>query len=507
MSNDITDLVQSAITGGARGFLGEFAVRGIDEARFIQMFVEAGEMVAGYEYYKTEENDFRARIFDKENMVALAKMMRSIDDFSWMDALEKELDHKLEGLEKNNRENCKRHFMEIIETSIMRNRPDKYGHVLLADTHTAVLGLRGEVQTLSLEMQRLLDDRQREQEDYLYARQEQSDNRESYIEREENKKESRFYIPRWNLTYQNVHWEHGMNPEEREADIRKLTEAWSRERLAYPNWYIPPCEVCIELANKTSEVGLLQCHTAIDIDTMFAFCYELVWRYEKSMSGYLDYEVRNIYQIWDSYGKRFAAWNKEDFPAEQEEAVTQWFDVGMALLREYRECGMDAEWDTVYEALKSHAKLRWHGEQILQVERAKQALYHMDIPATRRYLSHCRLDKTDYELRLQTLSIRVELDEAEAVVEEFQRMIPEIRQAGVEQPENYLYYASLQACALQLYALCAQGVWNRMGVYEAKQRTINQIEDEIERYKEVFDWTAWRNRTTEDLLRWHVNKY
>jgi len=49
MSNDITDLVQSAITGGARGFLGEFAIRGIDEARFIQMFVEAGEMVAGYE--------------------------------------------------------------------------------------------------------------------------------------------------------------------------------------------------------------------------------------------------------------------------------------------------------------------------------------------------------------------------------------------------------------------------------------------------------------------------
>ena len=100
MSNDITDLVQSAITGGARGFLGEFAVRGIDEARFIQMFVEAGEMVAGYEYYKTEENDFRARIFDKENMVALAKMMRSIDDFSWMDALEKELDHKLEVLRR-----------------------------------------------------------------------------------------------------------------------------------------------------------------------------------------------------------------------------------------------------------------------------------------------------------------------------------------------------------------------------------------------------------------------
>lgn len=91
MSSDITDFVQSAFTGGARGILGELAVCGIDEARFIQMFVEAGEMGAGYEYYKTEENDFRARLFDKENMVALAKMMRSIDDFSWRDRTTEDL--------------------------------------------------------------------------------------------------------------------------------------------------------------------------------------------------------------------------------------------------------------------------------------------------------------------------------------------------------------------------------------------------------------------------------
>lgn len=52
MSNDITDLVQSAITGGTRGILGELAVRGIDEARFIQMFVEAGEMVAAVDRVK-----------------------------------------------------------------------------------------------------------------------------------------------------------------------------------------------------------------------------------------------------------------------------------------------------------------------------------------------------------------------------------------------------------------------------------------------------------------------
>ena len=68
MENDITNLVQSIITGGVRSALGELAIRGIDEARFIQMFVEAGKTVCGYEYYKAEENDPRARIFDEENM-------------------------------------------------------------------------------------------------------------------------------------------------------------------------------------------------------------------------------------------------------------------------------------------------------------------------------------------------------------------------------------------------------------------------------------------------------
>lgn len=79
MSNDIADFVQSAITGGAKGILGELAVQGIDEARFIQMFVEAGEMVAGYEYYKTEENDFRARIY------LYARHERSDNRESYMD--------------------------------------------------------------------------------------------------------------------------------------------------------------------------------------------------------------------------------------------------------------------------------------------------------------------------------------------------------------------------------------------------------------------------------------
>lgn len=65
--------------------------------------------------------------------------------------------------------------MKIIETSIMRNEPDKYGRSLLMDTHSEVLGIRGEVQNLTMGMQILLDEQQRRnQEERLHTRQERS---------------------------------------------------------------------------------------------------------------------------------------------------------------------------------------------------------------------------------------------------------------------------------------------------------------------------------------------
>lgn len=315
--------------------------------------------------------------------------------------MEKELDHMLEGLEASNRESCKRHFMKIIETSIMRNQPDKYVRSLLMEMYTEMLGMRGDAKNFAMGMQTLLDEQQRrKQEACLHTRQERSENREAYFYREVNQTESKFYIPSWNLKYQDVQWEHGTKLRECKDDILMLTEAWSKERAAYPHWYIPPYEVCTELSSKTSEVGLLQCHTGIDIDTMFAFCYELVWSYEKSMNSYSDYEVRNIHQIWKAYGESLATWDKEELSSERGELLAKWFDVGMALLREYREAGMDSEWNTVYDTLKSYAQYRWRETRILQVEKVKQALFHMDIPAMRRCLGHCKLDKTDYELRL-----------------------------------------------------------------------------------------------------------
>lgn len=50
-----------------------------------------------------------------------------------------------------------------------------------------------------------------------------------------------------------------------------------------------------------------------------------------------------------------------------------------------------------------------------------------------------------------------------------------------------------------IWIMCARGMGS-LGD-EAHQETINRIEDEIERYEEVFDWGGWRNRTIDQLLR------
>ena len=210
MSDVIIDLFENSISDGFRKILAHFAIKMIDETRFVQMFVDAGQHVRSYEYYKNEENDFRAQIFSEQSMKTLARTMRSIDDYSWMDKLEQQLDVMLEGLEENNRQNCKRHFMQIITTSIRRMLPKKYDRFLLQEIDSTLLGVQdqmsgfaGEMQGLNLSIQLLLDDMERrKQEERQHIRQEGSENRESYIYKEratEAQKFFRLYVKCWGV--------------------------------------------------------------------------------------------------------------------------------------------------------------------------------------------------------------------------------------------------------------------------------------------------------------------
>ncbi len=309
MNDIITDFFEDSITDGFRKFLAHFAIKMIDETRFVQMFVDAGQHVSSYEYYKNEENNFRAQVFSEESMKSLARMMRSVDDYSWMDALEQQLDVMLEGLEENNRQNCKRHFMEIITTSIRRMLPKRYDRFLLQDIDSNVIGMQnqmngfvGEMHGLNLSIQLLLDDMERrKQEERQHIRQEGSENRESYIYKERATEAQKFFIPEWKLSNSNVEWNPKSHNEDRVADIEKLIGLWQAEREMDPGLYILSYEKCKELEVKTREVGLLQCHTFVECQKMFDFCFELVWRYERCLHIYSGYEYINIYTIWKAF--------------------------------------------------------------------------------------------------------------------------------------------------------------------------------------------------------------
>lgn len=507
MGDSTTDLVKALATGGAKGILAELAVKGIDEAQFIQMFIDAGKHVSEYEHYKTEESEWRKEIFGESSMRTLARMMRSIDDYSWMDALGEKLDEMLAGLEENNRQNCKEHFLKIIETSIRRRLPEKYERYLLQDIDSGMMGIMNQMQGVSVGVEMLLEDlEKRRQEERQHTRQEQSENRESYVCRQSGSGASKFYIPEWNLTYPDVEWEPGMTKQRRD-DIVKLVQLWSKERGQYPLWYIPPYAKCVELERKTTEVGLLQCYASVELETLLAFCYELVWRYEICMHMYSEYENKYIHIIWNTFGEEIKGWGQKSLDDVEVQQIEQWFAIGQALLRSYREEGMDEEWEEIYRGLKSYADHVENGLLTLRIEKLKLEYHHMNLPAMRRALGHCNPKKHDYEQRLQILGMRVELGEAEMVIDELKQLQEDIRQAGIEHPERYLYFSSLQACTLQLYSLCVQGVRDYAGEYEAHQEAINRIEDEIEENKELFDWTVWINQTKDDLLRWHVKCY
>lgn len=506
MSDTITDLVKSVTYDAGKGILSGHIRNAMDEQQFIKIFVDAGKHVAGYERDKTEESEFRTLVFDEESMKTLAKTVFAEDEFSWMETLNQNLDSMLAGLDEGNRKSCKKHFVDIIKRSLRNQFPVAYDHSLQLSTNDMVLKLAG----MPEQLQAFQDKWEKLQiENRQHVRQEQSENRGIYSQSSQGEKNDQYDIPEWNMAFSNVKWRPIADQEGRKTDIVTLSALWREERSTYPGWYIPSYSQCEKLNYRTKEYGLLQSYTFVDIDVMLAFCYEFVWRHEIGMNIYSGYEIKNIYAIWNAFGEKITDWKTDSMDEKQKEQGREWFEIGLALLRDYREDGMESSWDLCFGKMKAHAYMRKNGEKMLRVERLKQAYYHMDFAAMRRILGHCHLQTEDYELRLQVLGIRVELDEAEAVIEELKKLMKDIHKAeeGATDKNSSIYYASLLAGVLQLYSLCVQGVRDYAGEYEKHQEAINQIEETIEGYQVVFDWSEWRKCTTDALLHWHVKHY
>lgn len=478
--NDIgNSIIESTVYLDPRKGITDVINQKYDLLQVIKMFVDAGKEVAAYERDRTEESELRKICFSEENMTTLAKEMYSIDDFSWMRILEERLDELLNGLEENNRKNCRSHFLQILKKNIRNRKPEIYERSMMVNIDGNIKSIYEQLNSIE---HRIIE----QEQTWQHQRIEGTENTKTYENR-----------TTWTLEHTKVEGIFG-DKKNRKKDIIKLIDVWSKERKEYPGWYIPPVWKCKELDHKTRESGLLQSHSFVDIDIMFDFCYEFVWRCETSMHIYSSYERNNIRNIWDLY---------DDLNKDECKRKDNWKYIGFSLLRVYREIGEKNQWDDVFEKLKKCTIRDNKWRLKLQLEKLKSAYYQMDMNSMRRALSQCKAQKEDYEIRLQILGIRVELNDCEGIIDDILRLIGDIQADIKYQTSSKLYLESLSASSLQLLSLCVQGISDYNNEYERKLEYINEIENEIEQKRDLFDWYDWRNQLTEAILKWHVKGY
>lgn len=534
MNEYTSDMVSAIASAGLRAAAGAFAANKLEQKQTEAMFVDAGAELAGYERDGSEESDLRAVVFCGENMRRLAAHMREVDDFRWWGELKLCLDQLVDGseLQDKNKQVCKKRFLDLIQTKLRKDFPKLYERGMQEALYASVQDIGQRVVRMGAQVDRLQqfdeamrakvreheEKRQRPRQTYSeYVPDQEHVPEYAYMAEHRNASDQDIKksidvsasIPKWNLKH--LHIEGIFKPEdEQKAEIHRLIEAWESERKSYPGWYVLPFSVCEKLAVNTMERGLLQNDTKVDTKTMLLFAYELVWRYEKCMYPYFGYEAARIRSIWEQYAAVIRDLSKEELSDEPRQAdVKKWFYIGQALLRMYREGGQDAAWKSVYRVLKEYEAYGTNGRVDLQLEKAKCAFFHLNIPALRREIARVNPGKTQYEQRLQLLGLRIECDDARAVLEDLRKLQADIEEAlAGELADDYrVFCGTLWACSLQLLSLCVQGISDYEETYEAHQEEINRILEASYECRMLFDWDDWSAQAQNSLLVWHTKKY
>ncbi|MGN0355171.1 MAG: hypothetical protein ACI4EI_08870 [Muricoprocola sp.] len=500
------ETVKSFVLDKATHFIADLC----NEQQMRQMFVEAGAEVANYERDETEESELRQIIFSEENMKKTADYMHDVDDFMWMQVLQQGIQELLRrsSMSPQNQKRCERHFLQIIQSRIRKKNPELMSRILQMEVSCDVQNMAERVRSMDRRMLRIEEAMGNIERNRYESRQHQrQEGIKTGPESETaDMEEQIFEIPKWNLKHMYVKGIFGPK-EEWKKEICELTQLWEKEREQYPGWYILPYAVSEKLSIYTSENGLLQQHTVMDLHTMFAFVYEFVWRMETCMDFYSPYDIYHIHEIWKKYMAEIDSWQKGAYSEGQRAVIEKWFYIGQTLLRNSRENGEDDVWKEIYGQLKSYEEYGVNGYIDLQLEKVKYDFHHFDIAAMRRDLSKCRIKKEHYEQRLQILGLRAELNETEAVVSELEQLMKDLDETDRSGGKDHVYFITLQACALQLYSLCTQGMYDYSNEYETHLGIIHAIEHQIEAKRGMFDWTNWKDDTEHALLRWHVKKY
>lgn len=267
-----------------------------------------------------------------------------------------------------------------------------------------------------------------------------------------------------------------LTEEEKKNRALALMSQWGDERKSAPSWYIVPPEKRRSLRTCTVDEDLLYFEEILSPEERFDFCYELVWRYEKGFIPYTGRMRDEIHKIWD---------NAQDQEWLHEERKVHWFNMGYALLRDYRE-DLDAEkWSYVYNRLWKQRNLTCNGEAELQIEKIHLLFMQIQLEETRSSLLAFQCDTSAFGIRLQHAGLMAEFGLREEAWSEFelleQDLLKEIAQDTNR--NNHVLYGSLLGCVyfMQGYLLQAWNPFKRDG-------KLQEVWDKSSAFKRYFDF-------------------
>ena len=253
-----------------------------------------------------------------------------------------------------------------------------------------------------------------------------------------------------------LHYEHkdGLlgNQEKRQNDIRTLTIQWREEREHYPNWYIPPASIREKLELYNQCEGLLQCETLVSLKEQFDFTYELLWRYETALLPYTKFLQQQAYRIWKTVDEKEWLSNND--------TKDRWFQIGLFLLREFREDLQEKDWNEVYRHLAGCIKSDKEKEFLLTWERILMNFSKMEISCVCNQLESLAVDPSFWEIRLRLCGLKAECGMRKEAQKELNALSCEVRnkifcEKPKKQPER-IYFKSLYACILHLQGFLLQ---------------------------------------------------
>lgn len=483
------DIVSDGIKDGGKGIV----TRCMNQKHWESIFVQAGKTVAGFENYQgDEQGEIRRILFGKDNMLELAKYLRKQDSFGLKGNLENCLDSLFDrsDLSEDNKENCKCHFMDIVMKDLREQFAALIDRSLAQETHDMVAQQGNFLQKYDGKLSQILSFIQSQSVDSKVINYQSENTRQG----SGGKRKIR---EKWVLSRSNS-WRYMKFETE---PFRAMVRTWKEEREEYPGWYVIPGNVRKELFYKT-DCFLGNQLQEFSIDEKMSIVYEFVWRYETGMLSYDMSFQKQVLDVWRQYQSVFY---QEESAAQYAE---EWFFVGRALLREFREDRNEDSWNEIWGALQKRCTEIENGNLLLQLEKMKYLLSIFQLNKVRVLLSKIRVPKECYDIRLNFAGIDVACGNLDVVEGKLLELLRDLKtEISSAEGKNRVYLSSLYPVVLHLYSFVIQGVAWKTNEYEKNQEKIHSVLDEIGNYTDFFDFNEVKNIVKEALLEWQVKRH